>query len=201
MEYIRVSASYIFNIKLDEKYLLVKSERRNQYQPIGGCYKYFKKAEKFLFSLGALPEKKSNGVDSLMDLRLLVPQENIKVFIEWFISGQNRETTYFRELNEELVSLLPQNKQKFFNEINVKNQKNGSFDVFFDEEKSIKSIKPMDVISIELTNIQKQVILELCTNNQFNFILATKEDILNGYKLLKDKTKVKIGSHTKNILN
>ena len=71
MEYIRVSASYLFNIQLDNQYLLVKSERRNQYQPIGGCYKYFSDAEDFLSSIGAIPEKKSNGIDSLMDLRLL----------------------------------------------------------------------------------------------------------------------------------
>ena len=30
MEYVRVSASYLFNIQLDDYYLLIKSERRNQ---------------------------------------------------------------------------------------------------------------------------------------------------------------------------
>ena len=120
MEYIRISTSYLFNIKLDNQYLLVKSERRNLYQPIGGCYKYFPEAEEFLLSIGAIPEKKSNGIDSLMDLRLLVPKDNIEAFIEWFMSGQNRETTYHREFNEELVSVLPQEKQKLFYHRNKK---------------------------------------------------------------------------------
>lgn len=199
MKYIRVSVSYLFNIKLDNKYLLIKSERRNQYQPIGGCYKYFTEAEEFLLSIGAIPEKKSNGIDSLMDLRLLIPTDSINTFIKWYISGQNRETTYDREFNEELVSLMPQSKQLLFRNICTEKQASGSFDIFYDEEKGIKSIKPMDIISINLTPEQKHVIHDICAHNS-NLVTATEEDILNGYTTLKDKTIVKIGNHTKNIL-
>ena len=199
MEYIRISASYLFNIKLDNQYLLIKSERRNQYQPIGGCYKYFPNAEKFLLSIGAIPEKKSNGIDSLMDLRLLVPQENIDVFINWFNSQQNRETTYYREFNEELVSILPQEKHNLFNKIRAEKQVSGSFDIFFDDEKEINSIKPMDIIKLDFTPKQKQVVRDFCSHNS-KLILATEEEIMNGYKTLKDNIRVKIGGHTKNIL-
>lgn len=199
MDYIRVSASYLFNIKLNNQYLLVKSQRRNQYQPIGGCYKYFPEAEEFLLSIGAIPEKKSNGIDSLMDLRLLVPKDNIELFIKWFISGQNRETTYDREFNEELVSVLPQEKQKIFNKIQTEKQSSGSFDIFYDEEKGINTIKPMDIISINLTPEQKHDIHDICAYNS-NFVMATEEEILNGYTTLNDNTIVKIGGHTKNIL-
>lgn len=199
MDFIRVSASYLFNIKLNNQYLLIKSERRNQYQPIGGCYKYFPEAEKFLSSIGAIPENKSNGIDSLMDLRLLVPQENINIFIEWYNSRQNRETPYDRELNEELISILPQEKQVVFNKVCANKIASGSFSLFFDKEKGIKSIKPMDIISIDLTPEQIQAVYDTCKHNS-NLILATEEDILNGYKTLKNNTIVKIGSHTKNIL-
>lgn len=199
MDYIRISASYLFNIKLDDKYLLVKSERRNQYQPIGGCYKYFPEAEDFLLSIGAIPEKNSNGIDSLMDLRLLVPQENVNAFIKWFNSRQNRETTYNREFNEEFVSVLPQEKQKLFNKIQIEKKVNGSFEIFFDEEKDIKSIKPMDIVYINLTSEQKQVTNDICVHNS-SFIIVREEDILRGYTILKDNTTVKIGEHTKNIL-
>lgn len=199
MNYIRISASYLFNIKIDNQYLLVKSERRNQYQPVGGCYKYFPEAEEFLFSIGAIPEKKSNGIDSLMDLRLLVPQENIDTFIKWYNSEENREITYEREFNEELISLMSKTKQMLFNKINIEKQSSGSFDIFFDEEKDIKSIKPMDIVSVKLTPEQQQIITETCSNNSI-LVLATEEDIINGYTTLKDNTIVKIGSHTKNIL-
>ena len=199
MDYIRISASYLFNIQLDNYYLLIKSERRNQYQPIGGCYKYFPNAEEFLLSIGAIPEKLSNGIDSLMDLRLLIPTDSINAFIKWYISGQNRETTYDREFNEELVSVLPQEKQNLFNKIRAEKLLSGSFDIFFDEEKDIKSIKPMDIVTINLTPEQKHVIYDICAHNS-NLILTTEEDILNGYTTFKDNTIVKIGGHTKNIL-
>ena len=199
MEYIRVSASYLFNIQLDNHYLLIKSERRNQYQPIGGCYKYFPNAEEFLLSIGAIPEKLSNGIDSLMDLRLLVPKENIDVFIKWFNSLQNRETTYDREFNEEFVSILPLEKQNLFKKIRVEKQVSGSFDILFDAEKEINSIKPMDIIKLDLTSKQKQVVRDFCSHNS-NLILATEEEIMNGYKTIKDNIRVKIGGHTKNIL-
>ncbi|MBP3619857.1 MAG: hypothetical protein J6J24_04275 [Clostridia bacterium] len=199
MDYIRVSASYLFNIKIDNKYLLVKSERRNQFQPIGGCYKYFPEAEKFLSSIGATPEKKSNGIGSLMDLRLIIPQQQLDSFIKWFTSGENRETTYDREFNEELISLIPKEKQQLFNIIQAKKQNSGSFDIFFDKEKNLKSIKPMDIISIALSSEQKCVISDVCKHNP-NLLIVTKEDILNGYTTLKDNTKVKIGEHTRNIL-
>ena len=36
---IRVSISYLFQIKVDGKYLLVKGNRIDQYQPVGGVFK------------------------------------------------------------------------------------------------------------------------------------------------------------------
>lgn len=41
-EEIRVSAAYLFRIKIENKYLLVKGNKISQYQPIGGVYKYKK---------------------------------------------------------------------------------------------------------------------------------------------------------------
>ena len=57
----------------------------------------------------------------------------------------------------------------------------------------------MDIVSINLTPEQKRVIYDICAHNS-NFVMVTKEDILNGYTTLKDNTTVKIGGHTKNIL-
>ena len=38
---IRLSCAYLFRIKYNGKYLLVKGNRIDQYQPIGGVYKYY----------------------------------------------------------------------------------------------------------------------------------------------------------------
>lgn len=200
MDYIRISASYLFNIELDGKFLLVKSERRNQYQPVGGCYKYFTETESFLSSIGAIPEKQSSGVDSLMDLRLLIPKQSVQEFQDWFVSEEGRETTFDRELYEELISLLAEDKQLLFGNINTDKQMQGSFDIVYDEEKNIETIKPMDIISIKLSFQQQQAVRDFLRSNESGFILATEEDILKGYKVCKNGEKVKIGNHTKNIL-
>ena len=42
---IRLSFSYLFKIQIDGKYLLIKGNRlKNQYQPVGGVYKYYPEA-------------------------------------------------------------------------------------------------------------------------------------------------------------
>ena len=201
MDYIRVSASYLYNIQLNENlYFLVKSERRNQYQPVGGCYKYFDEASMFLQSIGAIPEKKSNGVDSLMDLRLLVPADCLQEFVDWYQSGLGRETTYDREFNEEVVQdLVDEKNQQLFDDIKATKQKEGSFDIFYDEEKQILTIKPMDIVSINLSDAQKQCLKNACYSNPEKCIIASREEIEQGYKIVGSQ-KVKIGSHTKNIL-
>ncbi len=200
MDYVRLSASYLFNIEIDGKYLLIKSERRNQYQPIGGCYKYYLESEDFLNTLGAIPEKKSNGVESLMDLRLMVPKQNVDELLAWYVSGIGRETTYDREFGEELLSLLTQEQQAKFGKVDMCKQASGSFDIYFDKEKGIETIKPMDIVAVNLNAEQKEIIKRLCLKNKINVMLATGEDILKGTKKNADGTTVKIGDHTKNIL-
>lgn len=37
----RMSISYLFKIKIDNRYFLVKGDHIEQYQPIGGVYKYY----------------------------------------------------------------------------------------------------------------------------------------------------------------
>lgn len=135
-----------------------------------------------------------------MDLRLLIPEENIDIFIDWFVSGENREITFEREFNEDLISLIPQEYQMLFNKIQAEKQKDGSFDIFFDEEKGLNSIKPMDIISINLNNEQKKGLRKVYANNKSVLLLASKDDILKGFKVLDNNTKVNIGNHSKNIL-
>ena len=94
---------------------------------------------------------------------------------------------------------LPSQYKNLFNKIRAEKLLSGSFDIFFDDEKGINSIKPMDIISIDLTSEQKQVVRDFCSHNS-NLILATETEIMNGYKTLKDNRRIKIGGHTKNIL-
>ena len=52
---IRISFSYLYRIKIDNKYLLIKNSHGTElFQPIGGVYKYFTDAEIKLKKLGAV---------------------------------------------------------------------------------------------------------------------------------------------------
>ena len=44
-DYIRFSIAYLYRIQIEDKYLLIKSNRiKDFYQPVGGAYKYFANA-------------------------------------------------------------------------------------------------------------------------------------------------------------
>ena len=169
-EYVRVSASYLYNIPVidgnKENYLLVKSERRNQYQPIGGCYKYFSDSEKIFRKLGVISEKTSNGVSSVGDIRVLVPKRNIDMFLEWYMSKEGRENTFEREFVEEVVECLSEEERDYFSFMDCTLAKKGSFEEFFDEEKQISTIKPMDIVKVNLSKKQYESILRLADNDE-----------------------------------
>ena len=99
---IRFSISYLYRIKFDDKYLLIKGNRIEQFQPIGGVYKYY---ESFR-SLKELYEVKSDNSKNFCegnDLRIIVRGKNILNIIDWFNTRKNREVTVYREFYEELV--------------------------------------------------------------------------------------------------
>jgi hypothetical protein len=107
---IRVSVSYLFRIKVDGRYLLVRGGRWPQFQPVGGVYKGSAGAREVLNDLGALDDNLV-AVDaaSRNDLRIRVPARGLVPFMRWFESGRARETSPWREFYEELVQpgILP----------------------------------------------------------------------------------------------
>jgi hypothetical protein len=102
---IRISASYLFRIKLDNHYLLIEGNRwRQQYQPVGGVYKMSSGAREMMNRLGVLDDDLvAIDAASRNDLRIRVPASNLISFIRWFESGQSRETSSWREFYEELI--------------------------------------------------------------------------------------------------
>lgn len=103
-EKIRFSLSYLFRIKIEDKYLLIKGNRINQYQPIGGVYKFYPSATSVLNELEIVSDE-NIPIDSINrnDLRLLVKGKNVYKFLKWFYSKKNREITIHREFCEELI--------------------------------------------------------------------------------------------------
>lgn len=113
-ELIRFSIAYLFRIKLNNKYLLVKGKRIDQFQPIGGVYKIFPYARKLFNELEILDDNKI-PIDETNkdDLRIRVPRKNIKKFLRWFDSKKDREVDQQREFIEELVKTNVLSQQNF----------------------------------------------------------------------------------------
>lgn len=102
---IRVSTSYLFRIKIDDKYLLIRGRRFPQFQPVGGVHKVTAQGSGELLAMGVTDDdlvpfdSSSRG-----DLRVRVPGRRIARFFTWFNSRQGREDSPWREFQEELVA-------------------------------------------------------------------------------------------------
>lgn len=102
---LRVSCSYLYSIKVDGYYLLVKSRKHGKYQPVGGNFKRNKNSHHSLNKLEAKPDDKfNNGGRSSDDLRLFIKGYKLSQFIKWYNApNKEREVSYDREFFEELV--------------------------------------------------------------------------------------------------
>ena len=98
---IRLSCAYLFQIKQDGKYLLIKGNRIEQYQPVGGVYKYYNSFSEVKSQLELKDESESHFYEN-GDLRLITKGKYLVKFIDWFETKKNREITVIRELIEEL---------------------------------------------------------------------------------------------------
>ena len=98
---IRLSCAYLFQIKQDGKYLLIKGNRIEQYQPVGGVYKYYNSFSEVKSQLELKDESESHFYEN-GDLRLITKGRYLVKFLDWFETKKDREITVIRELIEEL---------------------------------------------------------------------------------------------------
>lgn len=101
---LRVSMAYLFQIKIDDKYLLVGNSNKKYYQFPGGKYKFYDGAKTTLETMNKteddlLQNKKERENDIAFNINPL----KFHKFIKWFESGNDREIEHNREFNEELL--------------------------------------------------------------------------------------------------
>ena len=99
---VRMSLSYLFSICIDNKYLLIKGGRVDQFQPLGGVFHYFDSFNEIKNRLN-ISDVTSSQFHDKNDLRIFVPGNNVLSVVDWFHSRKNRECTVTREFIEELV--------------------------------------------------------------------------------------------------
>ncbi|PLS32701.1 hypothetical protein CYV26_14195 [Carnobacterium maltaromaticum] len=99
---VRMSLSYLFQIKSDGKFLLILGNRIQQYQPIGGVYKYYDTFDSIKQELEVSDESNQHFFEE-SDLRIELPGKNVIKMLEWFKTRKNRESTVLREFIEEII--------------------------------------------------------------------------------------------------
>ena len=106
---VRVSFAYLYRIKVDDKYLLVKNSRNTgKYQPVGGVYKMEDEEKLFLKNRFHVIDDDDIPVDysSQNDYRLCMKSKYLKAFVRRFNSSKSkreRVDELGREFREELV--------------------------------------------------------------------------------------------------
>lgn len=168
---IRLSFAYLIRIRVNNKYLLVKSGHDRQlYGPVGGVY-HIEHTEYVYHKLGFVRDKTPG--DST-DIRGTILGKNIKKFIKWFEGKESREITPNREFEEEIINsgiaskeLFPALDFKF-----IRTYYRGiEYDSFYD----IDELCRFDVYELILNEQQVQY-FEKAKKNK-DFILATSDDI------------------------
>jgi hypothetical protein len=96
---LRISCSYLYRIKVEDQYLLIKSRKHGKYQPVGGNFKRNKLSHDSLNKLEITEDDKfTNGGRSAADLRLYIRGYRLSQFLSWYNSpDKKREVSYDRE--------------------------------------------------------------------------------------------------------
>ena len=105
-QHVRLSISYLFRIRVNDKYLLVKNRKGNYYQLVGGAYKTLPGFEKIQEKYCIEPDRKFKTCSGIAkgDLRFTLPGKFVVSIIKWFQSREDRETSQWREFCEELLT-------------------------------------------------------------------------------------------------
>lgn len=196
---IRVSISYLFQIKVKGRYLLVKGNRIDQYQPVGGVFKMlpsFKdiKRNYEITDDDRLPIDET----SKDDLRIRVQGKNLVKLLSWFYSRKNREVGVHREFYEELIKtgiLGVESLSSFTPEY----CKTVNTNIHYSKHFNCKEILIYDIYELDLTQQEEERIIVYVRDNPRKAILVNQDDISKECIDLDGSSK-KIGEHAKHIL-
>ncbi|SDI34093.1 HU-CCDC81 and SPOR domain-containing protein [Proteiniclasticum ruminis] len=196
---IRVSISYLFQIKINGKYLLVKGNRIDQYQPVGGVFKMLPSFKDIKRNY-EITDDDHLPIDetSKDDLRIRVQGKNLVKLFNWFYTRKNREVGVHREFYEEMImtEILEVNSLRSFTPEYCKTV---NTNIHFSKHFKCKEVLFYEIYDLELTNQEEERIVKYCESNPEKAILATQDDISKECIDLNGSSK-KTGEHAKHIL-
>lgn len=208
-EDVRFSISYLIRIKIPgtSKFLLVRGHRiKDQLQPVGGVYKKvnsFSEFEKYGYKEDCATKGiKSDGV-SQNDLRFRVKGKHALDVIKWFESRKNRETTYEREFNEELIDDLGFDPNIFYTKSFREVQK--VMKVFgYSTFHQCYEVLIYDIVEFLPTLEQELELKKLLVNPRQlgdDFMIVDISEIERLLVIEKEEQIAKIGAHAKYLIN
>ena len=195
---IRLSIAYLYRIKVDNEYLLVKSRTRGYYQPVGGCYKTLPGSKKVFEDLNVKPDRVLETEKGIAknDLRVDVKGKNVIKFLKWFDSKKDREISPWREFCEELISenILP---WKQFRYIDYEFKKKIQSPII-NLDSGGKGIFVFEIYDLVINNEQLPILKKLKETTSEKYIWVTDEVIQSlGHNRTEKTYLYEIGPQTK----
>lgn len=196
---IRVSISYLFQIKINGKYLLVKGNRIEQYQPVGGVFKMLPSFKELKRNY-EITDDDQLPIDetSKDDLRIRIKGKNLIKLLRWFYLRKNREVGVHREFYEELIKpgILTIDSLTTFTPEYCKTE---NTNIRYSKHFNCKEVLIYEIYVIDLTEQEKRRIIEYVEANPGKAILASQDDITKECIDLDGFSK-KIGEHANHII-
>ncbi len=202
---IRVSFAYLFRIEVDGTYFLIRGTKRKNFQPVGGVYQKYEGSKAVLRDIFEENDEMKKGNEN--DLRGKVVGKDLKKFIKWFNSRQDREITCYREFNEELIKSNILDKDTF-NEIHYCYLGTHKTNIFISEYYG-KEFLLAEIFELQLDDEKKKKFRELKDkyekakdNSHLDYAFVSEEEIrrLHTNKRKKDDFEIDINNHTYKIL-
>jgi hypothetical protein len=194
---VRFSIAYLYKIKINDKYLLIKGSKIEQLQPIGGVYKTCSSFSTIERKLNIIFESEQ-GFYERNDLRFCTKGKNIRKVLKWFDSRENREVAVYREFYEEIIKnnvlpieVLSSMEIEFLKQIKPK--------MSYSKHFKKNEILLFDIYEIHLTNEDVDMICKYVEEKNDLIKLVAREDIEKECINIRGKS-FKIGSHSQYII-
>ena len=202
---IRISFAYLFRIKVDGKYFLVRNARTGKYQPVGGAYKFQKAEADYLRDNIPVENDDRIPVDKITrrDYRLWVKNKYLRKFIRRFDKTKLRED--IPDLSREFIEELFTSKilaKETFGSLSYKYCGRHITNVEMSDVFKCYEVLLADIVEVQLSDAQEQLFRDLIAKQCEEYCFATADEIKSlGVKYGTNELTDKIASHTPKILS
>lgn len=199
---VRISFSYLYRIKVGDKYLLIKNDRgTDKYQPIGGVYKFEEGEKLILKNKFQIIDDSKIPIDesSYNDYRLRLKNKYLRKFIQHFDVDAKREkiNNLSREFREEVI----ESSALDWNEISYRFCGRHMTKLNYSDHFQIYELLLADIVEVLLKKDQEKELNELVNSLPDKYRLATEEEILSlGVNTNSMQLRENISNHSTKIL-